>query len=598
MDRPVPAAGWSQVDWRAIADEIPHIVWVIGPNGDSQYTNQRGEDYTGASGSASWEAVIHPDDVAGAAVLWEQAVSAKLDFEADFRLRRRDGAYLWHILRAHPQLDAEGHVERWVGTATDIHDRKQLEQHLIESRLETVDALNLLDNLHDAAPVGLGFVDRDLRIARINEEQAGFTRHPRAQMVGMSVEAAVPELWGQLEPVYRHVLDAGEAVRNLPFTRTEDEGRPRQEWLASFYPVRTGEEVIGVGVVTIDVTERLQAQEFRSTVMSQVSDGVYTLDGEGLLRYMNRAASKMLGWTEDELCGLPMHEVIHFQRADGSLVAAEDCALVSEGSVHRLIRTEGEVFTRKDGSIFPVAFSAMPLAVGSTGEGVSVVFRDLSDPSTATNLIRVLVADPDPTSGETLTAMLTRHEGVEVVGVARTSGEAVEQAVRQRADVVIVDVGLPDVGGVATALRLKAAAPATSILMLVDGQDEAVAAAAIAAGCSGVVDKRRVWVELASAVRATYHGETTISPAQLQAVVTKVRASRQPGRAEDLTAREREVLLCLTQGLTNQQAATRLGGSVNTVRNHVQRILYKLDAHSRLEAVVVATRDGLLEPPG
>jgi PAS domain S-box-containing protein len=80
-------------------------------------------------------------------------------------------------------------------------------------------------------------------------------------------------------------------------------------------------------------------------------------------------------------------------------------------------------------------------------------------------------------------------------------------------------------------------------------------------------------------------------------VVTKVGAARRPGRAEDLTAREREVLGCLMQGLSNRGVADRLDVTVNTVRNHVQRVLYKLDAHSKLEAVVVATRDRLLDPP-
>ena len=152
-------------------------------------------------------------------------------------------------------------------------------------------------------------------------------------------------------------------------------------------------------------------------------------------------------------------------------------------------------------------------------------------------------------------------------------------------------------GGAATALRIKADAPRTSILLLALDHDDALAAGAIAAGCAGVVDKRRAWVELASAVRAAFHGETSISQAELQQVVTKVRDSWRPGRAQDLTTREREVLLCLTQGLSNQQVAARLSVTVNTVRNHVQRILYKLDVHSRLEAVVLATRDGMLDDP-
>jgi DNA-binding NarL/FixJ family response regulator len=98
-------------------------------------------------------------------------------------------------------------------------------------------------------------------------------------------------------------------------------------------------------------------------------------------------------------------------------------------------------------------------------------------------------------------------------------------------------------------------------------------------------------------VRAAHHGDTAISQADLQHVVASVRSSSRRGRSHDLTPRERSVLRCLTQGLTNQQAADELGVTVNTVRNHVQHLLYKLDAHSRLEAVVLATRDGLLDEP-
>lgn len=500
--------------------------------------------------------------------------------------------------RAQSHLDAPGRVEGWVA-GTDAAARRKLEARLAGSQREALDATNLLDAVYESAPVALGFVDRDLRIVRLNAECAALVGKAPGDLVGRALARVIPGLWAGLEPVFRLVLGGGQAVRNLPVSPPKSlVGGAHTEWVASFFPVRSGDEIIGVGLVGVDVTERVQAEGFRATVLGQVSDGVYTLDDQGRLTYMNRAASKMLGWTEDELRGRPMHDVVHFQRADGSPVAAADCALTAAGAVHRLTRTEGEVFTRKDGSTFPVAYSAMPLALGSTVEGISVVFRDLSDPATASGLIRVLVVDADPAATDALTAMLTRHEGLEVVGVARSADAAVDQAVALRADVVVLDVAIPDAGGAATALRIRSRSPSTSILMLVAGHDEAVAAGAIAAGCSGVIDKARIWVELAGAVRAAYLGQSSISPAELQAVVTKVREGWQPGRGHHLTAREREVLRCITQGMSNQQVAARLHVSVNTVRNHVQRILYKLDAHSKLEAVVVATRERLLDPPG
>jgi DNA-binding NarL/FixJ family response regulator len=290
-----------------------------------------------------------------------------------------------------------------------------------------------------------------------------------------------------------------------------------------------------------------------------------------------------------------MHEVVHFQRADGTPVAASQCPLVTEGTEHPVVQTEDEAFTRKDGTVFPVAFSSMPLKVGTHVEGVSVVFRDLSDPRTPTNPIRVLIADADPVARGATTTMLTRHEGVVVVAGVSSASEAVGESVRLRPDVVLVDAALPPTGGSATTVRIRAEAPEASVVLMAVDYDEAVAAAAIAAGCVGVVDKQRAWVDLADAVRAAYHGGTAISQADLQRVVTKVRDTWQPGRGETLTDREREVLVCLTQGLTNKGAADRLGVTVNTIRNHVQRILYKLGVHSKLEAVVVATRDGLLD---
>lgn len=586
-------------DWRLIAESIPHIVWVTGPHGRALYLNELGVDYAGIGAEGlTFESVVHPDDLARVQVCWSAAMRDHTPYQEDFRLRRADGVYLWHNSRSQPVFDASGVLVRWIGTSTDIDARKLLELGLVSARQETAEALTLLGTLLEAAPVGFGFVDRDLRLVHLNEALGEFSGMSMREQVGRTVAEVVPQLWGQLEPIYRHVLDVGESVLNLPLVLPpKDAAGPHREMLASYYPVRTDGEIAGVGVVVVDVTARLQAEGFRSTVMSQVADGVYTQDPEGLLVYMNRAASKMLGWTEDELRGRCMHDVVHFQQADGTPVSAADCALLTEGSDHRLVRVAGEAFTRKDGSIFPVAFSSMPLVIGSRVEGVSVVFRDISDPGTSTNLIRVLIADGSRSSSDALTAMLTQHEGLEVVAVATTTDSLLEHAGRLRPDVVLVDVGLPDSGGLAATLRVKAEAPATSVILLALDHSPDVAAGAIAAGCSGIVDKRRSWVELASAVRAAYHGETTISQVDLQRVVTKVRDTWKPGRAEDLTTREREVLVCLTQGLSNQQAALRLHVTVNTVRNHVQRILYKLDVHSRLEAVVLATRGGLLDPP-
>jgi PAS domain S-box-containing protein len=189
----------------------------------------------------------------------------------------------------------------------------------------------------------------------------------------------VPDLWAQLEPVYRRVLDEDEAVINQEVTSLDPDDTKREHvWLASHYPVRVSGETVGIGLVVVDITERTQADEFRSVVMDTMAEGLYVLDGDGRLLFMNAAASRMLGWTTEELRGKPMHAAIHFQHADGSACPEEECGLLKVRTSAEPVIENEDAFTRKDGRLLPVAYSAAPLVDGSKVRGVVVVFRDAS----------------------------------------------------------------------------------------------------------------------------------------------------------------------------------------------------------------------------
>ncbi|MEK0083283.1 ATP-binding protein [Benzoatithermus flavus] len=129
----------SERRYRFMAESIPQIVWTAEPDGNVDYLNSRWTDYIGADGAEagtgwSWSAFVHPDDVPEALAEWEEARAAGRALDVEFRLRRRDGSYRWHLARALPLHDTKGRIVKWFGSMTDIHDQKLYEETLRAAR--------------------------------------------------------------------------------------------------------------------------------------------------------------------------------------------------------------------------------------------------------------------------------------------------------------------------------------------------------------------------------------------------------------------------------------------------------------------------------
>jgi DNA-binding NarL/FixJ family response regulator len=210
--------------------------------------------------------------------------------------------------------------------------------------------------------------------------------------------------------------------------------------------------------------------------------------------------------------------------------------------------------------------------------------------------IRVLIVDDHVIFTESLIRVLGSRPELTVVGTAGTVHSAVAAAVELRPDVVLMDFELPDGDGPQATAHIKALMPSVHVIMLtaLAGGDALVRA--IAAGCSGFVNKGDAVDDLVQAILAARDNEP-INPTPTLTPLLRQLPPTERGLGADLTLREREVLELMSAGLINKQVAKRLGLRLNTVRNHSQNILYKLRAHSRLEAVATALRDGLIAYP-
>ena len=207
-------------------------------------------------------------------------------------------------------------------------------------------------------------------------------------------------------------------------------------------------------------------------------------------------------------------------------------------------------------------------------------------------LTRVLVVDDHRMFTELLAHLLDGYDDIELVGVATTADEALAFAATDPPDVAVIDYRLPGEDGARVAARFKAAHPSVKLVMLTGFDDDEVLRSAITAGCSGFVTKDRAAEDLVSAVRAVRSGAPALDPEAVNRLIVAPAPERR-GALRSLTSRELDVLELLVEGISTRGIAERLFVSVNTARNHVQRVLAKLGVHSRLEAVALASREGL-----
>ena len=215
--------------------------------------------------------------------------------------------------------------------------------------------------------------------------------------------------------------------------------------------------------------------------------------------------------------------------------------------------------------------------------------------------VRVLVVDDQELFRRGLIMLLSGDTDIEVVGEASDGITATELAVKTAPDVILLDVRMPRRTGVEACRGIKEAVPSAKIIMLTVSDEEADLYEAVKSGASGYLLKDSSIDEVAQAVRVVADGQSLISPSMAVKLIDEFKQMSRPERDHvpglRLTERELEVLRLVAKGHNNREIARQLFISENTVKNHVRNILEKLQLHSRMEAVMYAVKEKLLELP-
>ncbi|MCK4316177.1 MAG: response regulator transcription factor [Anaerolineae bacterium] len=209
-------------------------------------------------------------------------------------------------------------------------------------------------------------------------------------------------------------------------------------------------------------------------------------------------------------------------------------------------------------------------------------------------MIRIVIIDDHEIVRRGISAILQGDHEFQVVGEAADGKEALRIVRETQPDVALVDVRLPEISGIELCYRIQSEAPQTQVLILTSYLDGNVVRECIRAGAKGYVLKDVVSTDLRRSIRELMRGESPMDPRAARMMIHWLRDGPEANTPDHFTLREIEILRLIAEGLTNREIGERVCLSENTVKTYIQGLYQKLDAHNRIEAVMRATKWGLL----
>gem|GEM_PF-1604325 len=368
-----------EFEFQKLADAMPQLVWITNAEGRVTYYNSKVKEFYGASlmedGTWSWNGLIHPDDFERTAQKWNKALSSSHVYEIEHRVQMADGEYRWFLSRGVPYADPSGQVVNWIGTATDIHTLKTVEEKLRY-------AATITQNLSDAV-VG---TDNEFRIMLWNEGAEAIYGWKQEEVLGKKTRDILTTIYSSEETE----LNAIKTLTDTGLWKGEVMQRRRNGDLihimssVNLLKDKDGKVIGAVGInrdisKLVSLTESLSHQkQLLESVTSNATLALFMMDEHQHCIYMNEAAESMTGFSFQEVQGKQLHYFIHHHYPDGRPYPLEECPIDQALPKQRQMKGE-EMFIRKDGAFYPVAFTASPIHFNGKAIGTVIEVRDITE---------------------------------------------------------------------------------------------------------------------------------------------------------------------------------------------------------------------------
>ncbi len=369
----------SEERFRGLSEAMPLIVWTADATGARDYYNPRALEYAGASLSDltgwNWTSIIHPEDQKATLHAWRQAIATGQIYEIEHRLRRADGEFRWHLTRGVPLRNEKGEVVQWIGSSTDIHDRKMAEQELerrvAERTAELARSTALLETVTANAPVILFATDAKGTFTVHTGQAVTASGQKPGELVGKNCRELLPERAQAVEHIHRAL--AGDTFTAVP------EGPHDSTFETRYKPLRDAHgNVTGMIAVAVDITEARRAKDaiekanaYNRNLLEVSLDPLVTISPNGKITDVNTATEKVTGCLREELIGADFSD--YFTDPEKARLGYQQ--VFKEGLVQDY---ELEV-RHRDGSTTPVLYNASVYRdQGGEMVGVFAAARDIT----------------------------------------------------------------------------------------------------------------------------------------------------------------------------------------------------------------------------